>query len=285
MDGVYRDEAASGSRAVWLWALVGSLAVHFALMAAALSWKMPLPPQARKVVPVEAITLTKFCPGPAVGGGGQPAPAAQTLPPSPQPVQPAKPKPKAKPKPVVRKPVQKPEHVEMPDIPPPLPPAALSIPKPAPKPASPYRSATSGSTTANVGRSASSGSGSGGSGCGQGRGNGSGSGSGPGRGPGSGSGSLLQGYLREVRRLLEHQKTYPVMAQRLNIQGVAVLQFTIAADGRLVATSLCQSSGNGILDKAAQETVRKVGRFPPLPAALGRQRLTVEIPLAFRFRN
>jgi protein TonB len=85
--------------------------------------------------------------------------------------------------------------------------------------------------------------------------------------------------------LLEHQKNYPVMAQRLNIQGVAVLQFTIAADGRLLATNLCKSSGNDILDKAAQETVRKVGRFPPLPAGLGRQQLTVEIPLAYRLQN
>jgi protein TonB len=288
MNGVCRVEVASGCRAIWLWALVVSLAVHFALVAAALCWKTELPPKARKVVPVEAITLTKVvCPGPSGGGGGHMAPAAQALPPAPQPVQATKPKPKPKPKPVVRKPVEKPEYrEEIPDIPPP---PALSIPKPAPKPASKpaYSSSSlpSGSTTASTGRYCSSGAGAGSGDNGIGRGRGSGSGAGPGRGPGSGSGSLLQGYLRQIRSLLEHQKTYPVMAQRLNIQGVAVLQFTIAADGRLMATSLCKSSGNDILDKAARETVRKVGRFPPLPAALGRQQLTVEIPLAYRLRN
>jgi periplasmic protein TonB len=85
--------------------------------------------------------------------------------------------------------------------------------------------------------------------------------------------------------LLERQKQYPHMAQRLNIQGMAVLQFTIAADGRIEANNLCKSSGNDLLDKAAQETVRKVGRFPPLPTGLGKARLTVEIPLAFRLKN
>lgn len=288
MDGVYPEEAGSGSRAIWIWALAGSLAVHCALMAAALSWKASLPPKPPKVVPVEAITLTQVCPGPSGGQGGQPAPAAQALPPPRHPVQPAKPKARPKPKPVVRKPAEKPEFQEMPDLPPPLPPA-LSIPKPAPLPASKpaYSSGSppSGSTTASTGRYAVSGAGSGAGSSGSGQGTGSGSGAGPGRGPGFGSGSLLQGYLRHIRSLLEHQKNYPVMAQRLNIQGVAVLQFTIAADGRLLATNLCKSSGNDILDKAAQETVRKVGRFPPLPAGLGRQQLTVEIPLAYRLQN
>lgn len=75
------------------------------------------------------------------------------------------------------------------------------------------------------------------------------------------------------------------MAQRLNIQGVVLLQFTITADGSIQSTRLRRSSGHGLLDEAAQETVRKVGRFPPLPSALGREKLAVEIPLAFRLKD
>ena len=92
----------------------------------------------------------------------------------------------------------------------------------------------------------------------------------------------MQGYLLEVRRLLERQKGYPRMAQRLNIQGVVRLQFTIAADGSIHSTRLGRSSGHEVLDEAARKTVKKVGRFPPLPSALGREKLFVEIPLAFR---
>lgn len=275
MAEVYRMESPSGAKAVWLWALLGSLAIHLTLLAAALSWKTPLPPRARRVVPVEAVTLARFKAQPA--GGGHPAPAAQTSAPAPLPVQSAKPRPKAKSKPPASQPAKKAVALEMAEMPAPTPlPPALSLPKPASSSGAP----ASGSSTAGHARPGSSeprqGGGSGG---------GSGSGSGLDRGPGQGTGSLLQGYLREVRRLLERQKEYPHMAQRLNLQGVAVLQFSIAADGQVEALNLCQSSGHEILDKAAQETVRRVGRFPPLPADLGRQRLTVEIPLAFRLRN
>lgn len=91
-------------------------------------------------------------------------------------------------------------------------------------------------------------------------------GTGIGQGPGAGVGSLLRDYLQEVRRLLGKQKEYPAMAQRLNFQGVVRLQFTIMADGRVQATRLSRSSGHEILDKAAQETVRRVGIFPPCQA-------------------
>ncbi len=277
MEKSFQEETISGSKAVWLWAILGSLAIHCFLMAVALSWKVPLPPKAKRVVPVEPITLTKVRPGPYGGGGGSPAPATQTLPPSPQPVQPTKPKvsPRAKSKPVVKKPVKKPESIELPEQLPP--PPALSIPKPALS----VKSPAPGGATAGLGRPGGSGTG----GSGSGRGGGSGSGSGIGRGPGSGAGSLLQGYLREIRRLLERHKEYPPVAQRMNMQGISVLRFTIAGDGRIKSTHLSRSSGNKLLDKAAQETVSKVGRFPPLPAALGREKLTVEIPLAFRLTD
>ncbi|MFZ2087487.1 MAG: energy transducer TonB [Desulfobaccales bacterium] len=286
MGEVFRGEGGGSPKVIWLWALLGSLVIHFILMAAAFSWKAPLPPKTVKVVPVEPITLTKIRPGPSGGGGGEPAPAPVAQPAHPpKPAAPPKVIAKPKPKPIVPRPEKKPEPLEMAEPPVP-PPPALTLPKPAPKPAPPARPiesarpAASASGAVGLGCTSSTGTGSGGSGGGSGR--GTGSGSGVGQGPGAGAGSLLQGYLREVRRLLERHKEYPSMAQRQDMQGMAVLQFTIAADGRIEATSLCRSSGHGLLDKAAQETVRRVGRFPPLPASLGRERLTVEIPLSFR---
>jgi hypothetical protein len=149
MGDIYGDDGlASGSRALWLWALLGSLGIHLVLMSAAISWKGPSAPPARKVVPMEAITLTKACPGTSVGGGGQPT--AQPCPPASQPVQPAKPKPK--PKPEVRRPVPPPEYADLPATPMVPPPPALAIPKPAPQTASVSRSLTSGTTPAAPGR-------------------------------------------------------------------------------------------------------------------------------------
>jgi protein TonB len=91
--------------------------------------------------------------------------------------------------------------------------------------------------------------------------------------------------LGKVRRLLEKHKDYPWMARRRNIQGVVVVRFTIAAGGQIDAARISRSSGHTILDEAAQATIRRVGQFPPLPTALNRQKLTIEVPLAFRLSN
>ncbi|MGQ9687738.1 MAG: energy transducer TonB [Desulfobaccales bacterium] len=264
MGEVFRHGTASATRTVWLWALLGSLAVHAAFLTMALSWKVSPPVNKIRVVPVEAVTLTKLTPKPA-GGGGTPAE------PAPKPLQEAKPQPKPQPKPKPKEVAKKPEKIEAPE-----PPPTLALPRPAP-PAPPVAA-----SRPTPGLSQGTGSGSGQGGSGGGRGGGKGPGMGSGEGPGQGTGTLLQGYLREIRRLLERQKEYPRMAQHMNMQGVAVLQFTIAADGRILGTSLARSSGHGILDNAAQETVKRVGRFPPFPAGLGRESLRIEIPLAFR---
>jgi TonB family protein len=92
----------------------------------------------------------------------------------------------------------------------------------------------------------------------------------------------LKSYLAEVRRLLEKHKTYPWMARRQHREGIVVLKFTIAKDGDIADHTIARSSGNEMLDGAAQETLQKVRRFPPLPAVLERSHLTIQVPLAFR---
>jgi TonB family protein len=52
-----------------------------------------------------------------------------------------------------------------------------------------------------------------------------------------------------------------------------------------MAARVGRSSGQDLLDEAAQNTIRRVGQFPPLPAELNRRQLTVEVPLAFRLSN
>jgi protein TonB len=92
----------------------------------------------------------------------------------------------------------------------------------------------------------------------------------------------LKGYLAQVRTLLEKQKTYPWMARRQHREGVVVLKFTIGQGGEIAAHAIARSSGHQVLDGAAAEALQKVGRFPPLPAVLGRSQLNIQVPLAFR---
>lgn len=51
--------------------------------------------------------------------------------------------------------------------------------------------------------------------------------------------------------------------------GKALVNLTVAADGRLLAVTLARSSGNSRIDRLALDAVRRAGRFPAAPGALG----------------
>jgi len=251
------------------------------MVAALVAVFQPSSPKPKVVVPVEAITLVPLKPGPAGGGGGRPGPVTKpdTVPPKPR-------QPSAPPKPVAKPP--KPPKVKLPSPPPTEPSVTPVIPIPPPPMAATRAKPSDTAVASSLGRGPAApggpaGTGEGGQGGG--RGTGTGGGFGPGRGPGSGAGSALQGYLKEVRRLLEKQKDYPLMARRRQIQGVVVVVFTIASGGQVASSRISRSSGQELLDEAAQNTLRKVGRFPPFSANLNRQQLTIEVPLAFRLNN
>lgn len=256
----------------WGLVILASVALHGLLLGSAFWWSKEAP-RLRRVVPVEAICLTTGS-GQAGGGAGlvskvEPQATPQPPPPKPQPV-------KKKPKP---------RQVQVAPRPPEIPPPpALSMPRPAaPAPARPAPVATAEPAGSGSDRGTGVGSGQGaGQGTGASSGTGTGSGSGSSPGPGSGSGTALKSYLAEVRRLLEKHKTYPWMARRQHQEGMVVLKFTIGKEGEIAAHAIARSSGHEVLDGAAQETLRKVGRFPPLPATLGRAQLTIQVPLTFR---
>ncbi len=265
-------------RGAFLWGALGSLLVHGLIVATVVAVFHQIPPKPKVVVPVEAITLVPFKPGPAGGGGGRPSPVTRPDAVAPKPSQPPAPhKPPAKP--------PKPPKIKLAPPPPLEPSVAPVILAPAPPPA--ITRAKPSDTAITSSRASGPGvpgglSGTGAGGQGGGRGTGAGGGIGQGQGPGSGAGSALQGYLKVVRQLLEKQKDYPLMARRRQLQGVVVMVFTIGSGGQIESSRISRSSGQDLLDEAAKETIRKVGHFPPFPADLNRQKLTIEIPLAFR---
>jgi periplasmic protein TonB len=266
---------------IWTLAVVGSLLAHGLLVAGILLILTEKTAPRRVVVPVEAIALVPAQPGPKGGGSGQPAPMTKPEPAPPKPA-PPRPQPRITPKPPPRvkpAPPPTPTSTAAPVIPTPAAPAPITRAQPGPSAA-----ATSGAKAPGV-TAGGSGSGQAGSGGGQGAGSGGGVGSGHGRGSGPGSGSALQSYLRLVRQLLEKHKDYPSVARQRHVQGVVVVVFTIGSGGQIMAARVSRSSGQDILDEAAQNTIRRVGQFPPLPIDLYRQQLTVEVPLAFRVRT
>jgi len=176
------------------------------------------------------------------GGGGGGAPAAPA-PPAPvaeaAAVTPAPPPPATRPAPTR---TAKPAH-------PPTPEKRVASARPSPTPdASPRGGAPAEGAGTGPGTGPGSGGGSGG---------GEGGGDGAGRGPGSGDGDARVAYGANPR------PPYPVMYQRLGMQGTVELDVVVAPDGRPASVRIAKSSGHPQLDELAADTVRNRYRFVP----------------------
>ncbi len=99
----------------------------------------------------------------------------------------------------------------------------------------------------------------------------------------AGNGSAAD-YVAVVRAWLERHKRYPRLARQRGTQGVAVVVFSIRADGTLLSHQVAQSSGHASLDRAAADMVERASPFPPVPPGLGGGRLTLTVPVDFSLR-
>lgn len=82
-----------------------------------------------------------------------------------------------------------------------------------------------------------------------------------------------------IRARIERRKAYPRDAA--GAEGTVTLRLTVAADGRLRAVSVLQSSGHAALDAAALRAVERAGRFPPAPRGVQGE-ATFTLPVSFR---
>lgn len=69
--------------------------------------------------------------------------------------------------------------------------------------------------------------------------------------------------------------------ERVTLRGTTRLRFTLAADGSLLHAEVAESSGSGLLDRAALNAVQRAAPFPPPPAG-GDGDLSFVIPFQFR---
>lgn len=68
-----------------------------------------------------------------------------------------------------------------------------------------------------------------------------------------------------VMAQLERFRRYPHAARARRIEGVVQMRVSVARDGRLLALSVEQSSGQPSLDQAALDTFRRAAPLPPVP--------------------
>ena len=91
----------------------------------------------------------------------------------------------------------------------------------------------------------------------------------------SGGESKYRDYLLKVKRDIEAHWTYPREALEAGTAGTVVLQFAIAADGKLAENRVLESSGEEVLDQEALQVIRAAAPYEPLPRAFQLARLNV----------
>jgi protein TonB len=88
--------------------------------------------------------------------------------------------------------------------------------------------------------------------------------------------------LAALQRALARERYYPPAARRRGLEGTTKVQFTIDAGGAFSGIRVSESAGAANLDDAAQRTVQRLARFEPIPAVIGRNHWTVQVPIVFR---
>lgn len=78
---------------------------------------------------------------------------------------------------------------------------------------------------------------------------------------------------------------YPFLARRRGWEGKVVLRVRIDGRGRIDSTEIAESSGHGILDRAALDAVAKVALIPGAAERLGGIGLYLELPVIYRLRE
>lgn len=88
-------------------------------------------------------------------------------------------------------------------------------------------------------------------------------------------------FLRQLMAWLAQHRTYPDAAKKDKTQGTAVVRFTIDRQGRVLSASIDRSSGATVLDAAALEVLQRASPVPAMPDSMGRDRLTISLPIEY----
>lgn len=94
--------------------------------------------------------------------------------------------------------------------------------------------------------------------------------------------SLEDAYRAALRQAIEANKFYPKRASRMRREGSVIVDFSVDRDGRIRDVRVHRSSGTQMLDQAAVEAVRRLGRFRPIPEEIPRDLWSLQIPMDYK---
>lgn len=92
-------------------------------------------------------------------------------------------------------------------------------------------------------------------------------------------------YIGLIRALLEKAKRYPAEARAEGREGTVFLCFTLEQGGKLLKWRIERGSGVASLDEEAGRMIQAATPFPPFPATVERQRMTLVVPVEFLLKR
>lgn len=87
-------------------------------------------------------------------------------------------------------------------------------------------------------------------------------------------------WQRSVATWLAGRKTYPELARRRGIEGIAALRFTADRTGHVLTVELVRSAGAVVLDDAAEAILRNA-TLPPFPPDMSQDKITVTVQIRY----
>jgi protein TonB len=84
---------------------------------------------------------------------------------------------------------------------------------------------------------------------------------------------------------LNRKKRYPSEAKKARQQGVVTVRFTVHSDGRISGSSIRNSSGHELLDRATLELMERVAPLPKFPRSMTRDSVTISLPIDYSLRT
>jgi protein TonB len=80
---------------------------------------------------------------------------------------------------------------------------------------------------------------------------------------------------------LQRHKRYPAGAQARREQGVAVLDFSMDRNGRVLSSRIARSSGVAELDAEVLAMIQRAQPLPPFPPSMTQGQMSLSVPLRF----
>jgi pilus assembly protein CpaC len=89
-------------------------------------------------------------------------------------------------------------------------------------------------------------------------------------------------YCRLVQNLINSNISYPKELGEEAWEGMVKLSLHLLPTGELLGTVVMQSSGNPLLDEAAEKTVKKLAPFPVFPSQITLKELWLDVPIVYK---